>query len=81
MFLVIIRTASASTFNEYHNVYLCGETGKIAILYGYIRSMYLAKYFSYLSMKIFFKRNASIGLSAISAKGGNLYHSGLIQRQ
>ena len=43
-------------------------------------AVYLAKYFSYLSMKTFFKRNASMGLSTISAKGGNLYHSGLIQR-
>ena len=63
---------------------LCGEIGKMAILsvdklaiYG---AMYLAKYFSYLSMKTVFKRHASMGFSDISAKGGNLYHSWLIQQ-
>ena len=35
-----------------------------------------AMYLANLSMKTFFKRNASIGLSTISAKGGNLYLCG-----
>ena len=40
-------------------------------------AMYLAKYFSYLSMKTFFyERYASMEVSAISVKGGNLYHFG-----
>ena len=70
------------TPNENHNICLCG---KIAVLTADKQSIsgagYLAKYFSYLSMKTFFKRNASMGLSAISAKGDNLCHSWLIQQK
>ena len=72
------------TSNEYHNTCLCGEIGKIAILsvdkLAISVAVFLAKYFSYLSMKTFFKRNASMRFSAISATGGSLYHSWLIQQ-
>ena len=71
------------TSNEYHNICLCGETGKIVLLLAdklaISGAMYLVKYFSYLSMKTDFKRNASMGVPAISANGNNLYYSWLIQ--
>ena len=53
------------TSNEYKNICLCGEIGKIAILpidkLAISGAMYLGKYFSYLSMKMFFKGTASMG--------------------
>ena len=73
------------TSNEYHNIInlcLCGKIGKIAILtvnkLATSGAMYLDKYLSYLSMKTFFKRNASMELSIISAEGGNIYHSSVL---
>ena len=56
------------TSNGYHNIYLCGEIVKLAILsvdkLARSGAMYLATYFSYLSMNTFFKRNVSMGFSA-----------------
>ena len=65
-------------------VFVEKKIGKIAILtfdkLAISGAMYLAKYFFYLSMREVFKRNASMEFSVISAKGGNLYNSWLIQQ-
>ena len=68
------------TSNEYHNIYLFGEIEKKILSFDKLAisgAMYVVQYFFNLSTKTFFKRNASMSFAGISAKGGNLYHSGL----